>query len=187
MRNAQGQIVAADGDYQDEIANLNSLLEQVRNDPTLRRLRDALAGNPNVQAQADAVAAALALANAPVLSRRDRESAAALSAFVTAAEPYFTDAAAKTGRLRDLLANKLLAADGAPQPFLVPLVAAGKLSREDLASLAAMGSPAAWWVDRPVAEPGRRGRRRTDPPCCSPTGCRRWRRSPGSTRPRCRT
>ncbi|HEY0511914.1 MAG TPA: hypothetical protein VGH73_08420 [Thermoanaerobaculia bacterium] len=141
VRNAQGQIVAADGDYQDEVANLNSLLEQVRNDPTLRRLRDALAGNASVQAQADAVAAALGLANAPVLSRRDRESAAALSAFVAASEPYFTDAAAKTGRLRDLLANKLLADDGAPQPFLAPLVAAGRLSREDLSSLAAMGRP----------------------------------------------
>jgi hypothetical protein len=145
VRNAQGQIAAAAGDYQDEIVNLNARLEQMRTDPALGRLRDGLAGraaaDPSVQAYADQVAAALGVANAPVLLRKDRQSAAALAAFAQGGAAYFADASAKVGKLRDLLANKLAAGDGSPQPFLAPLVAAGRLSREDLASLAAMGQP----------------------------------------------
>jgi hypothetical protein len=143
VRNAQAQIVAADGDYQDEVANLNASLEAMRSAPALLRLRDALAARAaaeaSVQPQADEVRAALAVGNAPVLTRKDRLSAAALAAFVANAEPYYADAAAKMAKLRDLLANKLVGEGGAPQPFLAPLVAAGKLTQEDLTGLVASG------------------------------------------------
>jgi hypothetical protein len=145
VRNAQGQIADADGDYQDTIANLNASLEQMRNDPALRRLRDALAARvavaPSVQPQAEEVAAALALANAPVLTRQNRQSAADLAAFGTAGATWFADATAKTAQLRSLLADKLVGEDGAPQPFLAPLVTEGKLSPDDLKTLAAAGQP----------------------------------------------
>jgi hypothetical protein len=142
VRNAQGQIAATVETYQDEIANLNPLLQQIRNDPVLRRLADALAAraaaDASAQDHADEVAAALAVADAPVLLRRDRQSAAALSTFVQNSASYFAEAAAKVEKLRAFLAGRLTAADGSPQPALAPLVQAGQLSPGDLASLAAM-------------------------------------------------
>lgn len=142
VRNAQGQIDATAETYQAEIANLNPLLQGIRADPTLQRLGGALAARaatePSLQAYADQFAAALAVADAPVLLRRDRQSAAALAAFAQSGASYFSDASAKVGKLRALLAGKLIAADGSPQPALAPLIAAGQLSRGDLASLAAM-------------------------------------------------
>jgi len=157
VRSAQGQIADADGDYQDTIANLNASLEQLRNDPALARLRAALAAraaaDPSVQPQSEEVAAALALANAPVLTRQNRQSAADLAAFVTASATWFADATAKTAKLRALLADKLVAEDGAAQPFLAPMVAAGKLSPDDLKALVAEGQPRglAGSVDRAMA------------------------------------
>ncbi len=142
VRNAQGQIESNIATYEGEIAQLNPRLQQLRDDPALRRLKDALAARaatePSLQAFSETTAAALAVADAPVLLRRDRQSAAILAAFVQSAGAYFSGASAKMGKLRALLAGQLVAADGSPQPAFAPLVAAGQLSREDLAGLAAM-------------------------------------------------
>lgn len=142
VRNAQSQIDSTAETYQGEIANLNPLLQQIRNDPTLRRLRDALTGRAAAEASlqtfAEEAAAALEVADAPVLLRRDRQSAAALAAFAQGGASYFSDASAKVGKLRALLAGKLIAGEGVPQAAFAPLVAAGPLTKDDLASLAAM-------------------------------------------------
>jgi hypothetical protein len=145
VRNAQGQINDTAEDYEDEIADLNPLLAQVRADPTLQKLASALAArassDPSAQDHAEEVAAALAVGDAPVMRRSDRQSAAALASFVQRSVPYYADAAAKMGKLQDLLANKLVGADGTPKPFVQPLVTAGQLTADDLARLAALGQP----------------------------------------------
>ncbi|MEA2604676.1 MAG: hypothetical protein QOF89_5668 [Acidobacteriota bacterium] len=165
VRTAQGQIHATLENYQDEIANLNASLQTLRTDATLKKLRDALASrataDPSAQDHADEVAAALAVADAPVLLNRDRQSAAAVAAFAQKNAAYFADASAKIAKLRDLLANKLVTADGSPQPFLAPLVstgqsAAGQLSTADVTALVAMGQPRGLVgsVDRALARTG---------------------------------
>jgi hypothetical protein len=160
VRTSQGQIHATLENYQDEIANLDSSLQQLRNDPTLAKLRDALASraaaDPSAQDHADEVAAAMAVADAPVLLNRDRQSAAAVAAFVQKSTPYFADAGAKVAKLRDLLANKLVTAEGSPQPFLAPLVASGQLSTADVTALVALGQPRGLVgsVDRALARVG---------------------------------
>lgn len=146
VRNAQEQINDTAEDYEDEIADLNPLLAQVRADPTLQKLASALAAraasNPSAQDHAEEVTAALAVEDAPVLRRSDRQSSAALASFVQRSAPYYSDAAAKMGKLQDLLANKLVGADGAPKPFVQPLVTAGQLTTDDLTRLASLGQPA---------------------------------------------
>jgi hypothetical protein len=145
VRNAQGQIADTAEDYEDEIADLNPLLAQVRTDPALRKLADALAAraasDPSAQDRAEEVAAALAVADAPVLRRSDRQSAGVLASFPQRSAPYYSDAAAKMGELQDLLVNRLVEADGAPRPFAQPLVASGQLTADDLARLTALGQP----------------------------------------------
>ncbi|HEV2853500.1 MAG TPA: hypothetical protein VHC97_11915 [Thermoanaerobaculia bacterium] len=145
VRNVQGQINDTAEDYEDEIADLNPLLAQLRADPMLQKLASALAAraasDPSAQDHAEEVAAALAVGDAPVLLRSDRQSAAALASFVQKSAPYYADAAAKMGKLQDLLANKLIGADGTPKPFAQPLVTAGQLAMEDLTRLAALGQP----------------------------------------------
>lgn len=146
VRNAQGQIGDAAEDYEDEVADLNPLLEQIRTDPTLRKLADTLAAraasDPSAQNRVEEVSAALALLDAPVLRRSDRQSASTLASFLQRSEPYYSDAAAKMGELQDLLANRLVETDGAPRPFAQPLVSSGQLTADDLARLAALGQPA---------------------------------------------
>lgn len=160
VRTGQGQIHATLENYQDEIANLNPNLQRLRSEPTLTKLRDALASraaaDPSAQDHAEEVAAAMGVADAPVLLNRDRQSAAAVAAFAQRNAAYFADASAKTGKLRDLLANKLAAADGSPQPFLTPMVADGQLASTDLTALAAMGQPRGLVgsVDRALARTG---------------------------------
>ncbi len=149
LRTSQGQIHATLENYEDEIANLNPNLQALRTDPVLTKLRAALASraaaDPSAQDHADEVAAAMAVADAPVLLNRDRQSAAAVTDFAQRNAAYFADASAKTDKLRDLLANKLVAADGSPQPFLAPLVStepsSGQLSSADVAALVALGQP----------------------------------------------
>jgi hypothetical protein len=160
VRTRQGQIHATLENYQDEIANLNPNLQRLRSDPTLKKLRDALASrataDPSAQDHADEVAAAMGVADAPVLLNRDRLSAAAVAAFVQRNAAYFADASARTAKLRDLLANKMVTADGSPQPFLAPMVAGGQLSSADLTALVAMGQPQGLVgsVDRALARAG---------------------------------
>jgi hypothetical protein len=165
VRTGQGQIHATLENYQDEIANLNPNLQRLRTEPTLKKLRDALASrataDPSAQDHADEVAAAMGVADAPVLLNRDRQSAAAVAAFAQRNAAYFADASAKTGKLRDLLANKLVAADGSPQPFLAPLVssgqpAGGQLSSAEVSALVALGQPQGLVgsVDRALARTG---------------------------------
>ncbi len=145
VRNAQGQINDAAEDYQDEIADLNPLLAELRADPTLQKFASALAAraaaDPSLQDRAEEVSAALAVGDAPVLFRKDRQSPAALAGFVQQSAPYYADATAKMDKLQDLLANKLVEADGSPRPAVQPLVAAGQLTADDLARLAALGQP----------------------------------------------
>lgn len=146
VRNVQGQINDTAEDYQDEIADLNPLLAQLRSDPTLAKLASALAAratsDPSAQDRADEVAAALAVGDAPVLLRSDRQSAGVLESFVQKSAPYYADAAAKMGKLQDLLANKLTDAGGSPQPAVQPLVASGQLTADDLTRLSTLGQPA---------------------------------------------
>jgi hypothetical protein len=145
VRTSQGQIHSTLENYQDEIANLNPNLQRLRSDPALKKLRDALASRataePSAQDHADEVAAAIGVADAPVLLNRDRLSAAAVAAFIQRNAAYFADASARMAKLRDLLANKLVTADGSPQPFLAPMLSAGQLSSADLTALVAMGQP----------------------------------------------
>ena len=145
VRNTQGQINDTAEDYQDELADLNPLLAQVRSDPALQKLASALAAraasDPSAQDRADEVAAALAVGDAPVLRRSDRQSDSVLASFVQKSAPYYADAAAKMGKLQDLLANKLTDADGSPRPAVQPLVASGQLTADDLARLSVLGQP----------------------------------------------
>jgi hypothetical protein len=154
IRNVQGQIADTAEDYEDEIADLNPLLAQLRTDPALQKLAAALASraasDPSAQDHATEVAAALAVGDAPVLRRSDRQSAAALAGFVQRSGAYFADAAAKMAKLQDLLADKLAGSDGAPRPFAQPLVASGQLSADDLAGLAVLAQPT-----RPVGSANR--------------------------------
>ena len=164
VRTSQGQIHATLENYQDEIANLNPNLQALRNDPVLTKLRAALASraaaDPSAQDHADEVAVAMAVPEAPVLLNRDRQSAAAVTAFTQRNAAYFADASAKIGKLRDLLANKLVAADGSPQPFLAPLVStgqsSGQLTSADVAALVDLGQPRGLVgsVDRALARIG---------------------------------
>ncbi len=146
VRNVQGQVADATEDYEDEIADLNPSLARLRADPLLQKLAAALAAraasDPSAQDRSEEVAAALAVKDAPVLRRSDRQSANALTGFVQRSAPYFADAAARMSKLQDLLANKLVGDDGAPRPFAQPLVASGQLTADDLARLADMGQPA---------------------------------------------
>lgn len=145
VRNAQGQINDAAEDYQDEIADLNPLLAQLRSDSTLQKLASALAAratsDPSAQDRADEVAAALAVGDAPVLRRSDRQSASVLSSFIQKSAPYYDDASAKMGKLQDLLANKLVETDGSPRPAVKPLVDSGQLTADDLKRLSDLGQP----------------------------------------------
>lgn len=145
VRYAQGQINDAAEDYQDEIADLNPLLAQIRSDSTLKKLASALAAraasDPSAQDRADEVAAALAVGDAPVLRRSDRQSASALESFVQKSAPYYADASAKMGKLQDLLANKLIETDGSPRPAVKPLIDSGQLTADDLTRLSSLGQP----------------------------------------------
>lgn len=146
VRNVQGQIADTAEDYEDEIADLNPLLAQIRTDPALQKLASALvaraASDPSAQDHAEEVTAALAVADAPVLRRSDRQSAGVLAGFAQRSTPYYSDATAKMGKLQDLLANKLVDAGGTPRPFAQPLVASGQLTADDLARLVVLGQPA---------------------------------------------
>jgi hypothetical protein len=145
VRNVQGQIADTAEDYEDEIADLNPLLASLRANASLQKLAAVLASraatDPSAQDHADEMAAALAVGDAPVLRRSDRQSTAALAAFAQKSAPYFADAAAKMAKLQDLLANKLVDAGGLPRPFMQPFVASGQLTADDLAKLAALGQP----------------------------------------------
>jgi hypothetical protein len=141
VRNAQSQIDSTAETYKDAVSNLNALLQGLRKNATLPALRDALAArgaaDPTAQDRADDVTAALAVANAPVLLQRDRQSPASLAAFLQKSTAYFSDAAAKVAKLRALL-GKLTAPDGSPQPFVKPMVDSGQLTPGDVSKLAAM-------------------------------------------------
>jgi hypothetical protein len=160
VRDAQQKIRDAVASYRGEIENLNALLARIRDGSKpegslLRRLQDALASEAapaSAKAHADEVAAALAVPDAPFLLPGDLDSAASLAAFVEKSASYFSDAAEKIGALCALLASGdspcrrgrpggLIAPDGSPQPWFAPVAAAGKLSKADLESLVAMGSP----------------------------------------------
>jgi hypothetical protein len=141
VRNAQSQIDSTAETYTDAVSNLNALLQELRGIAALPALRDALAArgtaDPTAQDRAAAITAALAVADAPVLLQRDRESPASLTAFLEKSTAYFADAAAKVARLRALL-GKLTAPDGSPQPFVKPLAGGGQLAPGDVSKLAAM-------------------------------------------------
>jgi hypothetical protein len=141
VRNTQSQIDSTAETYTDAVSNLNALLQELRRNAALPALRDALAArgaaDPTAQDRAADVTAALAVADAPVLLQRDRQSPASLAAFLQKSTAYFADAAARMAKLRALL-GKLTAPDGSPQPFVKPLVEAGRLTQSDVSKLAAM-------------------------------------------------
>ena len=142
VRNAQSQIHSTADNYRNTIEDLNNpQLRKLRDDPLLQSLREGLAArgaaDPSAQDRAADVTAASAVADAPVLRSADLQSAAALSAFVQNSQSYFIDASAKVGKLRAFLAGRLIE-DNSPKAMLAPLVQAGKLSPNDLRSLAAM-------------------------------------------------
>jgi len=140
VRAAQQEIRDSVVNYQKEVDKINSEgLQKIRDNPTLKKLKDALSSS----ADADAVADAQALPDAPILTLGDSalQSQAALSAFLQSAAPYFSDASGKLATLRVLLASKLTADDGSPRPSIAPLVTAGRLSPADLTELVKMGQP----------------------------------------------
>jgi hypothetical protein len=141
VRSGQLQIKNTLGSYGLEVDSLKVLLDGIRRDPSLQSLRAGLASRaaaePSAKSVADDVAAAMAIADPPVVSDLDRQSAAALAAFLQKGVAYYSDAAPKMDRLRDLLANALIVG-GSPQPFLAPL----KLSAADLSQLVAAAQPA---------------------------------------------
>jgi len=146
VRDAQGAIRSAVATYQGELPNLNQNLAQLRTDPPLIRLRDALkseAAPAGSQAHADTIDAALAVENAPLLLLGDPAlaSADALSAFLERSDPYYKDAEARIGALRTLLGNGLLTSEGKPQPFLGPLIEGGRITLDEVKTLVEQSRP----------------------------------------------
>ncbi len=143
VRAAQQEIRDGVATYGGEVDNITRLLRQIRADPTLTKLQNALSSAAGAQGDADAVAGAKAVPDAPLLLPGDPAllSAASLTAFLQTAAPYYSDATGKLATLRVLLTNRLTADDGSPRQSIAPLVTAGQLSPGDLAELVKMGQP----------------------------------------------
>jgi hypothetical protein len=139
VRDAQGKIAKVATDYNDDIVLLNPNLRLLKAEPSLGKLRDALAtraaGDPAFQDLANRVAIALDLPPAPVLGQGDRASAARLRAFVNQAKEYFATHQPKIEELRTLLAGAPTGSERSLEAKLAPLVASSSLTPADLAAV----------------------------------------------------
>jgi hypothetical protein len=143
VNSVQGQIFQSLKTYRGTVKNLPADVARIRDDETLRKLRDALSGlagsAPAVMDDVKTIADVTDLADPPLPGDADLQSAAALASFAKASGSYYSDSEDKVSSLTDLLTG-LIGPDGAPQPFLDPLLKEGKLTRGDLTALVAKGA-----------------------------------------------
>ena len=154
VRNVQGQIDDAAEDYQDEIANLNPCLAQMRSDPALQQLASALAaraaadperpgprgrGGRRAGAGGCAGAAARATGRAPASSRASCQKSA----------PYYRRRRGEDGASCATCSPTSWSATTARRSLpCSPSWAPAKLSADDLTRLVALGSPLSRWAAR---------------------------------------